>query len=113
VTAFVIYDPNINALIALPLRRTLVRLVILFSLFLSNYFFMQLLTPEFGLLTWSLFLLGLIFMWVIALADILRHEFQGSNEKLIWVLVVIFMPFLGSLLYFIIGRQNRIKHNQY
>jgi len=28
----------------------------------------------------------------------------GDTEKIIWVLVVIFLPFLGSILYFFIGR---------
>jgi hypothetical protein len=44
---------------------------------------------------------------VIALIDILRHEFNG-NDKLIWVLVVLLLPVLGSILYFIIGREKRL-----
>lgn len=45
---------------------------------------------------------------IIALIDILRNEFTGSN-KLIWVLVTIFLPFLGPLLYFSIGRNQKIR----
>ena len=74
---------------------------------------MQLLTPEFPLLFWTLLGLGGLFFWVFALVDILRNNFKGDNEKMIWVMVVIFVPFLGTILYFIIGRQNRIKHNKY
>jgi hypothetical protein len=44
---------------------------------------------------------------IIALIDILKNEFTGSN-KLIWVLVTIFLPFLGSLLYFGIGRRQKL-----
>jgi len=47
---------------------------------------------------------------IIALVDILRNEFTGSN-KLIWVIVTIFLPFLGSLLYFGIGRKHKISQN--
>lgn len=43
---------------------------------------------------------------VLALISILRNEFSG-NDKLIWVLVVIFLPFLGSILYFLIGRSKK------
>jgi len=55
-------------------------------------------------------LVGLLvcFMWVIALVDILRSEFEG-NDKVVWVLVVVFFPFLGSILYFIVGRSRKIR----
>jgi len=52
-------------------------------------------------------LVGLL-LPIIALIDILRNEFTGSN-KIIWVLVVIFFPLLGTLLYFAIGTQQKIK----
>jgi len=45
---------------------------------------------------------------VIALIDILKSEFKG-NEKIIWVLVVLFTNFFGAILYFIIGRSQKIK----
>ena len=44
---------------------------------------------------------------IIALVDIVRHEFSGSN-KIIWVLIVLFFNFLGSILYFLVGRKQRI-----
>ena len=43
---------------------------------------------------------------ISALVDILRSEFKGNN-KIAWVLVVLFLPFLGSLLYFGIGRSQK------
>jgi hypothetical protein len=47
---------------------------------------------------------------VFALVDILRNQFKGSSDKLIWVLVVVFLPLLGSILYFIIGRSQRVMN---
>lgn len=44
-----------------------------------------------------------------ALVDIIRSDFRDSNTKLIWVIIVIFVPVLGSLLYFILGRNQKIK----
>ena len=44
---------------------------------------------------------------LLALVDILKSKFEDNN-KLIWVLVVILLPLLGTILYFIIGRNQRI-----
>ena len=45
---------------------------------------------------------------IIALVEILRSSFKG-NDKIVWVLVVIFFNFFGSILYFIIGRKQRLN----
>ena len=46
---------------------------------------------------------------LIALIDILKNKFEGNN-KIIWVLVVLFFHFIGAILYFAIGRKQRIKN---
>jgi hypothetical protein len=43
-----------------------------------------------------------------ALISVLSNSFNG-NDKLIWVLVILFLPYLGALLYFLIGRNKRIR----
>ena len=45
---------------------------------------------------------------VIALVDILRSKFEGNN-KLIWVVVVIFLHAIGVILYYLIGRNQKIE----
>ena len=45
---------------------------------------------------------------IIALVDILKNEFNGNN-KIVWVVVVLFGSVLGAILYFIIGRKQRLK----
>lgn len=52
--------------------------------------------------------LFLFLLPLIALIDILRNEFTGSN-KIIWVLIVLFFPFLGALLYYFIGTEQKVK----
>ncbi|MGB9907018.1 MAG: PLDc N-terminal domain-containing protein [Candidatus Saccharicenans sp.] len=47
-------------------------------------------------------------LFLIALIDILKHDFPG-NDKLVWILVVIFFPLIGSILYLIIGKKARIQ----
>ena len=44
---------------------------------------------------------------IVALIDIVRNEFTGNN-KIVWLLVVLLGNFLGALLYFIIGRTQKL-----
>lgn len=53
-----------------------------------------------------LFLIGFI-PFIIAFIDILKNEFEGYN-KLIWLLAVLFAPLIGSIVYFVIGKKQRI-----
>lgn len=59
---------------------------------------------------WQLLAFGalLFIIPIIALIDILKNRFEGNN-KLIWILVVLFTSIVGSLLYFIIGRKQKIQ----
>ena len=45
---------------------------------------------------------------IIALVDILKSEFTGNN-KIIWVLVVLLSWIIGAILYFFIGRNQKIQ----
>ncbi len=45
---------------------------------------------------------------VIALIDILKNEFE-ENNKIVWVLVVLFLGIIGAILYYFIGRNQKIK----
>jgi heme/copper-type cytochrome/quinol oxidase subunit 2 len=44
--------------------------------------------------------------WLFALIDVLRSEFT-ENNKLIWLLTVVFVPVVGWLAYFTIGRSQK------
>lgn len=70
---------------------------------------MRLLTFEAGWLIWAVLALAALAFWIFALVDILKSNFRRDYEKVIWVIVIIFMPFLGSILYFLIGRNNRVQ----
>ncbi len=56
----------------------------------------------------SVFLFLPTLLWIIALVDILKSNFKDSNNKILWVLVVILLPVIGSVLYFIIGKNQKI-----
>ena len=53
--------------------------------------------------------LGFTVIWVLALIEIVRSEFQDKNERLIWLLLVILLPLIGTILYFAIGRKQRME----
>jgi hypothetical protein len=44
---------------------------------------------------------------IYCLVDIVRSNFKDSTTKLIWVLIVLFAPFLGSIVYLVMGRQSK------
>jgi len=50
-------------------------------------------------------------LFLIALIDVLKHEFSG-NDKLVWILVIIFFPLLGPILYLVIGKKSRLRKPQ-
>jgi len=55
-----------------------------------------------------LLILFVLLLPLIALIDIVKNKFEGNN-KLIWVIIVIFTNVLGAILYFAIGRTQKIK----
>ena len=62
---------------------------------------------------WQIIILTFVFLGIIptiiALIDILKSKFNG-NDKIVWVLVVLFFNLIGAILYFTIGRKQRVKN---
>jgi hypothetical protein len=65
---------------------------------------MELVTPEGGLLFWVIFSLVIIVLPVVAIVHLIRHTSPNNIAKLIWVLIILMLPILGSVLYFLFGR---------
>jgi hypothetical protein len=60
-----------------------------------------------GLLVfWLIFGIGgfILFLW--ALIDVIRRQFPNPNDKVLWILLVILIGWLGPILYLIIGRKK-------
>jgi hypothetical protein len=60
-----------------------------------------------GGLFYFLLVLAVVLLPVFAIIDIMKHEFMGNN-KLAWIIVIIFIPILGSILYFMIGERHKV-----
>ena len=56
-----------------------------------------------------LFLIGLALMafWIWMLVDCATKEPSVGNDKIIWILVIIFTHWIGALIYFFVRRPER------
>jgi len=45
--------------------------------------------------------------WIWMLVDCLMNESSKGNEKLVWALVIVLLPLLGSLIYYLVRRPRR------
>lgn len=48
-------------------------------------------------------------LWLWAIVNLLKSDFSSSAVKIIWALLIIFIPPVGVLLYLIIGRGQKVK----
>ena len=56
----------------------------------------------------ELILLAIIALPIIALVDIVKSNFKEENNKIMWVLIVLLLPILGTILYFVVGRGQKV-----
>jgi hypothetical protein len=53
-------------------------------------------------------LLATIF-WVWMLVDCATKEPSQGNDKIVWILVIVFTHWIGALIYYLVRRPQRIK----
>lgn len=78
---------------------------------------MNLITPSSGLIYWQLgtlvVLLGYLMFQVYALIDLLRTEFREAHMKLIWALIIIFVPVIGTFMYLAQSRRSKADFRKF
>jgi hypothetical protein len=57
--------------------------------------------------TWGLFafffiFIPLVLLWVFALADLFRRKAMSNVSRVIWLLVIVWLPVLGPITYMIV-----------
>jgi Phospholipase_D-nuclease N-terminal len=60
----------------------------------------------FAFVTAPLILLASIF-WIWMLVHAITNRGLGDGEKIAWVLVILFLHFIGAAIYFFVGRPKR------
>ncbi|TYB75850.1 PLDc N-terminal domain-containing protein [Bizionia myxarmorum] len=63
---------------------------------------------SYSFIIWQITLTLIIALWLYSLIDILKNSFD-KNDKIIWILVVILIPIIGSILYLFIGRKLNLS----
>lgn len=60
-------------------------------------------------------LVGLVFLaiaivvfifWIMMLVDCIKNPGLSSNERIVWILVIVFLNWLGALIYMLAGRKK-------
>jgi phosphotransferase system glucose/maltose/N-acetylglucosamine-specific IIC component len=57
----------------------------------------------------TLFGLAVTGFWIWMLIDCVSNEPSEGNDKIIWILIIIFTHGLGALIYFFVRRPERIR----
>lgn len=71
---------------------------------------MEISVPAVGLILWSLICIGLVVVWVLTIRDIFTGEFANHSERTVWLLIVLFAPFIGTLIYLAVGRKQKLNN---
>lgn len=54
---------------------------------------------------------GIFILWIWALVDIIASKFENSLFQVVWLLVVFFLPFIGVVLYLLVGKSMKKVDN--
>jgi len=53
--------------------------------------------------------MALFGFWVLMLVDCLKNEPSEGNDKIVWLLVIILLNWVGALIYLLVRRKDRIN----
>lgn len=71
---------------------------------------------DIGFGIWQILILAIIAVLaifpVVAIIDIFKGRFKGNYDRLIWIAVVLLLNPLGTLLYFLIGKDRKVVENE-
>lgn len=72
---------------------------------------MQLITTVYGLILWSIFSICILCLWILAIVGMAKSNFIDRTTKLIWGLIVFFLPLIGTLPQYSIDLNQRINNH--
>ncbi len=59
-------------------------------------------TSPFLIILFLIMGLFLFIFWILMLVDAVQRKFKGPNDKLVWVLVLIFLNLIGAIIYYFV-----------
>jgi len=54
----------------------------------------------------ALIALALLVFWIRMLIDAIKNPGLSSTERIVWVLVILFLQWIGAIIYFFAGRRR-------
>jgi H+/Cl- antiporter ClcA len=57
----------------------------------------------------SVFLLAGSIFWIWAILDCARYESPADNDKIVWILIILLLHWVGALLYTLVRRPQRLS----
>ena len=61
-----------------------------------------------ALLGIAIFIFFFVF-WILMIIDCVKRDFKGDNEKIVWVLVIVLLGFIGATIYYFAVKINEKK----
>ena len=71
---------------------------------IKTLLFINIGTPE-----WIILLFPLVLI-VYSLIDLTRSQFKEPVNKIIWVIIILFAPIIGAILYLTLGKSQKITN---
>jgi hypothetical protein len=56
---------------------------------------------------WLVIVAGMMILWIWTLIDCINNEPSEGNDKVVWVVVIAAMNWIGALIYLIVRRPQR------
>ncbi len=75
-------------------------------IYLSDFTVIQ---PDAGLIFWTIIAFVIPLLHIITLIDILYHDFKDKPDKILWVIIMILIPVIGPIVYFLKRKQLLVK----
>ena len=51
----------------------------------------------------------LFVFWILMIIDCVKRDFKGENDKVVWILVLVFLGFIGAVIYYFVVKINDKK----
>lgn len=70
---------------------------------------MQLLKPDIGLLLWAVINILFFALLIWAIISLVKIKTSDNQSKLMWSLIIVFVPLAGPILFLTIGKNQLTK----
>lgn len=78
---------------------------------------MDLISPDNGLIYWQIgflvAMIGYLAFTIYAVIDLIRSDFREQHMKLIWALMILFIPVIGVFIYLNMSRSTKSNFRKF